>query len=207
MNETLPGIVSSVNTDTYRDYVHIPRLKYDTRNHLPHHASVIIPIFNACTILFDDSLPATNAQPNVLRVHVILLRRYQPPRTYVRTLRKNTLDRKRKGKKEKKTLTLAVLTGVESFAGHLEQRVQRTPLSRGPLPMMPALGAVLLRRFPLELLLLLLLLQHRMMQARMHTVMHAVMMMAQRIRASGIGDGTPPGRGRAAERWLADRAS
>lgn len=73
--------------------------------------------------------------------------------------------------------------------------------------MMPALGAVLLRRFPLELLLLLLLLQHRMMQARMHTVMHAVMMMAQRIRASGIGDGTPPGRGGAAERWLADRAS
>lgn len=103
MNETLPGIVSSVNTDTYRDYVHIPRLKYDTRNHLPHHASVIIPIFNACTILFDDSLPATNAQPNVLRVHVILLRRYQPPRTYVRTLRKNTLDRKRKGEKRKRS--------------------------------------------------------------------------------------------------------
>lgn len=206
MNETLPGIVSSVNTDTYRDYVHIPRLKYDTRNHLPHHASVIIPIFNACTILFDDSLPATNAQPNVLRVHVILLRRYQPPRTYVRYEKIRWIERE-KGKKEKKTLTLTVLTGVESFAGHLEQRVQRTPLSRGPLPMMPALGAVLLRRFPLELLLLLLLLQHRMMQARMHTVMHAVMMMAQRIRASGIGDGTPPGRGGAAERWLADRAS
>lgn len=106
MNETLPGIVSSVNTDTYRDYVHIPRLKYDTRNHLPHHASVIIPIFNACTILFDDSLPATNAQPNVLRVHVILLRRYQPPRTYVRTLRKNTLDRKRKGEKRKENAHL-----------------------------------------------------------------------------------------------------
>lgn len=206
MNETLPGIVSSVNTDTYRDYVHIPRLKYDTRNHLPHHASVIIPIFNACTILFDDSLPATNAQPNVLRVHVILLRRYQPPRIYARYEKIRWIERE-KGRKEKKTLTLAVLTGVESFAGHLEQRVQRTPLSRGPLPMMPALGAVLLRRFPLELLLLLLLLQHRMMQARMHTVMHAVMMMAQRIRASGIGDGTPPGRGGAAERWLADRAS
>lgn len=143
--------------------------------------------FYACTLSsFDD----TN-----LLVH-----------TYARYEKIRWIERE-KGKKEKKTLTLTVLTGVESFAGHLEQRVQRTPLSRGPLPMMPALGAVLLRRFPLELLLLLLLLQHRMMQARMHTVMHAVMMMAQRIRASGIGDGTPPGRGGAAERWLADRAS
>lgn len=99
MNETLPGIVSSVNTDTYRDYVHIPRLKYDTRNHLPHHASVIIPIFNACTILFDDSLPATNAQPNVLRVHVILLRRYQPPRTYVRYEKIRWIEREKGEKK------------------------------------------------------------------------------------------------------------
>lgn len=140
--------------------------------------------FYACTLSsFDD----TN-----LLVHTYATKKYAG-------------SKEKRGKK--KTLTLTVLTGVESFAGHLEQRVQRTPLSRGPLPMMPALGAVLLRRFPLELLLLLLLLQHRMMQARMHTVMHAVMMMAQRIRASGIGDGTPPGRGGAAERWLADRAS
>lgn len=60
MNETLPGIVSSVNTDTYRDYVHIPRLKYDTRNHLPHHASVIIPISTrarySSTILFPQRM-------------------------------------------------------------------------------------------------------------------------------------------------------
>lgn len=55
-------------------------------------------------------------------------------------------------------LTLTVLAGVERFAGHLEQRVQRTSLSRCPFPVMPALRAVLLRRFPLELLLLLLLL-------------------------------------------------
>ena len=199
MNETLPGIVSSVNTDTYRDcvythtYTYTARLKYDTRNHLPHHASVIIPIFNACTILFDDSLLQCNNQIT-----------FYPP-FFLR--RRNTLEKERKKEKEK-TLTLTVLTGVESFAGHLEQRVQRAPLSRGPLPVMPALGPVLLRRFPLELLLLLLLLllQHRVMQARMHTVMHAVMMMAQRIRASGIGHGTPPGRGRAAEGWLADRA-
>lgn len=100
-----------------------------------------------------------------------------------------------------------MLTGVESFAGHLEQRVQRASLAGRPLPMMPALGAVLLRRFPLELLLLLLLLQHGMMQAWMHAVMHTVVMMAQRIGAAGIGDGTPSGRGRAAERRLADRAS
>lgn len=100
-----------------------------------------------------------------------------------------------------------MLTGVESFAGHLEQRVQRASLAGRPLPVMPALGAVLLRRFPLELLLLLLLLQHGMMQAWMHAVMHTVVMMAQRIGAAGIGDGTPSGRGRAAERRLADRAS
>ena len=187
------------HVNTYRDcvythtYTYTARLKYDTRNHLPHHASVIIPIFNACTILFDDSfLQCNNNQIT-----------FYPPFF----LRRNTLEKERKKEKEK-TLTLTVLTGVESFAGHLEQRVQRAPLSRGPLPVMPALGPVLLRRFPLELLLLLLLLllQHRVMQARMHTVMHAVMMMAQRIRASGIGHGTPPGRGRAAEGWLADRA-
>lgn len=88
MNETLPGIVSSVNT--YRDcvythtYTYTARLKYDTRNHLPHHASVIIPIFNACTILFDDSLLQCNNQIT-----------FYPP-FFLR--RRNTLEKERKRK-------------------------------------------------------------------------------------------------------------
>ena len=100
-----------------------------------------------------------------------------------------------------------MLAGVERFAGHLEQRVQGTSLSRCSLAVVTALGTVLLRRFPFKLLLLLLLLQRRMMQARVYTMMQTVMMMmAERVRTSGIGDGASSRRGRAAERRLADGA-
>lgn len=91
-----------------------------------------------------------------------------------------------------------MLASVECFAGHLEQGVQRATLARGPLPMVPALSAVLLRRFPLELLLLLLLLlQGWVMQAVVHAVVQAVVM-RQGVGAAGVGDGASPGRGGAA---------
>lgn len=92
MNETLPGIVSSVNT--YRDcvythtYTYTARLKYDTRNHLPHHASVIIPIFNACTILFDDSLLQCNNQIT-----------FYPPFSLLPTSKEHARERKKKKKR------------------------------------------------------------------------------------------------------------
>lgn len=115
------------------------------------------------------------------------------------------------------TLTLAVLAGVEGLAGHLEERVQRTALSGRSLAVLTSMRAVLLlllllrrRRFPLELLRRLLrLLQRRMMQAGMKAVMErGVMMvvMGERVRATGIRHGAPTGRRGAAQGRLADGA-
>lgn len=101
-----------------------------------------------------------------------------------------------------------MLAGVERFAGHLKQSVEGASLTRRPFPVVSALRAMLLRRFPLELLLLLLLLllQGRVMEAGVYTVMQTVMVVSKGVRTSGIGDGASAGRRGAAERWLADGA-
>lgn len=97
-----------------------------------------------------------------------------------------------------------MLASVECFARHLEQRVQRAALPGGPLPMV-SLRSVLLRGFPLELLLLLLLLQRGMMQARVHAMVQA-MMVGQRVRTSGVRDGASSRRGGTAEGRFTDGA-
>lgn len=102
-----------------------------------------------------------------------------------------------------------MLARVEGLAGHLEERVQGTTLPCGSLAVLASMGAVLLRHFPLELLLLRLL-ERRMMQAGMNArvMKRGVMMvmMGERVRATGIRHGAPSGRRGAAEGRLADGA-
>jgi len=100
-----------------------------------------------------------------------------------------------------------VFARVEGFAGHLEECVQGTALPCSSLAVLASVGAVLLRHFPFELLLLRLL-ERRMMQAGMNArvMKRGVMMvmMGERVRATGIRHGAPSGRRGAAERRLAD---
>lgn len=110
------------------------------------------------------------------------------------------------------SLFLTMLAGIEGLASHLEERVQGTALSRGSLAVLAGVRAMLLRRFPLELLmrLLLRLLERRMMQTGMNgrVMKRGVMMvmMGEGIRATGIRHRAPPGRRGAAERRLANGA-
>lgn len=108
-----------------------------------------------------------------------------------------------------------MLAGVEGLAGHLEERVQRAALPGRSLAVLPSMRAVLLlllllRCFPLELLLRLLrLLQRWVVQAGMNAVVKRgvmMVMMGEGIRATGIRHGAPAGRGGAAEGRLADGA-
>lgn len=105
-----------------------------------------------------------------------------------------------------RVLTLTVFARIKGLAGHLEECVQGTALPCGPLAVLASVGAVLLRHFPLELLLRLL--ERRMMQAGMNArvMKRGVMMvmMGERVRTTGIRHGAPSGRRGAAERWLAD---
>lgn len=110
-----------------------------------------------------------------------------------------------------RALTLTVLARIEGFTSHLEKCVQGTALPGGSLAVLTGVRAVLLRRFPFELLLLLLrLLQRRMMQAGMNArVMERgvmMVMMGERVRATGIRHGAPSGRRRTTEGRLADGA-
>lgn len=120
-------------------------------------------------------------------------------------------DHKQRSKEREslRVLTLTVLARVEGLAGHLEECVQRTALPRGSLAVLASVGAVLLWHFPLELLLLRLL-ERRMMQAGMNArvMKRGVMMvmMGERVRATGIRHGASSGRRGAAEGRLADGA-
>lgn len=105
-----------------------------------------------------------------------------------------------------------MLARVEGLAGHLEERVQGAALSRSSLAVLAGVRAMLLRRFPLELLMLLLLrlLERRMMQPGMNgrVMKRGVMMvmMGERVRATGIRHRASSGRRGAAERRLANGA-
>lgn len=104
-----------------------------------------------------------------------------------------------------------MLARIEGLASHLEERIQGTALSCGSLAVLAGVRAML-RRFPLELLMLLLLrlLERRMMQTGMNgRVMKRGMMMVmmgERVRATGIRHRAPSGRRGAAERRLANGA-
>lgn len=104
-------------------------------------------------------------------------------------------------------LLLTVFARIEGFAGHLEECVQGTALPCGSLAVLASVGAMLLRHFSLELLLLRLL-ERWMMQAGMNArVMKRSMMMVmmgERVRATGIRHGAPSGRRGTAEGRLAD---
>lgn len=110
------------------------------------------------------------------------------------------------------SLFLTMLARVEGLASHLEERIQGTALSCGSLAVLAGVRAMLLRRFPLELLMLLLLrlLERRMMQTGMNgrVMKRGVMMvmMGERVRATGIRHRAPSGRRGAAERRLANGA-
>lgn len=103
-----------------------------------------------------------------------------------------------------------MLARVEGFTSHLEESVQGTALAGGSLAVLTGMRAVLLRRFPFELLLRLRLLERRMMQTGMNARMMErgvmMVMMGERVRATGIRHGAPSGRRRAAEGRLADGA-
>lgn len=105
-----------------------------------------------------------------------------------------------------------MLARIEGLASHLEERIQGTALSCSSLAILAGVRAVLLRRFSLELLMLLLLrlLERRVMQTGMNgrVMKRGVMMvmMGERVRATGIRHGAPSGRRGAAEGRLANGA-
>lgn len=105
-----------------------------------------------------------------------------------------------------------MLARIEGLASHLEERIQGAALTGGSLAVLAGVRAVLLRRLLLEMLLLLRLrlLERRVMQAGMNARMMErgvmVVMMGERVRATGIRHGAPSGRRGAAQWRLADGA-